>query len=103
MSSPWVEDVAGGGYTADRATVRQKKTGRPIRFKLSKRSRQALDDYLLDDYLKVTGKRHGELLFNGHRGPDRSEGRCCQSQTFRLRGPMAVSCVTNHALHQNFG
>ena len=24
-----VEDVATGGYTADRATVRQKKTGRP--------------------------------------------------------------------------
>jgi hypothetical protein len=27
-----VEDVATGGYTADRATVRQKKTGRPVRF-----------------------------------------------------------------------
>jgi hypothetical protein len=26
-----VEDVATGGYTADRATVRQKKTGRPVR------------------------------------------------------------------------
>jgi hypothetical protein len=30
-----VEDVAAGGYTADRATVRQKKTGRPVRFELS--------------------------------------------------------------------
>src|SRR3979411_2393654 len=30
-----VEDVAAGGYTADRATVRQKKNGRPVRFKLS--------------------------------------------------------------------
>jgi hypothetical protein len=28
-----VEDVAAGGYTADRATVRQKKTGRPVRLK----------------------------------------------------------------------
>src|SRR5213082_823763 len=27
-----VEDVAAGGYTADRATVRQKKTGRRVRF-----------------------------------------------------------------------
>src|ERR1700710_3245883 len=27
-----VEDVAASGYTADRATVRQKKTGRPVRF-----------------------------------------------------------------------
>jgi len=58
-----------------------KKTERPTRFNLSKRSRRALDDYL-----KVSGKRNGELLFNGHRGPDRSEGLCCQSQTFWLRG-----------------
>jgi integrase len=41
-----VEDVAGGGYTADRATVRQKKTGRPVRFELSEQTRQAVDDYL---------------------------------------------------------
>jgi hypothetical protein len=72
--------------------------GRPVRFELSKRIRKGLDDNL-----KVTGKRHGEFLFNGHRGPDRSEGRCCQSQTFRLRGLMAVSCSTDHALRQNYG
>jgi hypothetical protein len=41
-----VEDVAAGGYTADRATVRQKKTGRAVRFELSEQSRQAIDDYL---------------------------------------------------------
>src|SRR4030095_11814205 len=29
-----VDDVAAGGYAADRATVRQKKTGRPVRFEL---------------------------------------------------------------------
>jgi integrase len=62
-----VEDVAAGGYTADRATVRQKKTGRPVRFELSDQARQAVDDYL-----KVTGKRPGEFLFTGRRGPDRS-------------------------------
>jgi integrase len=61
-----VEDVAAGGYTADRATIRQKKTGRPVRFELSEQSRQAIDDYL-----RVTGKR-SEFLFTGHRGPDRS-------------------------------
>jgi len=32
-----VEDVASSGYTADRATIRQKKTGRPVRFELSDR------------------------------------------------------------------
>ena len=62
-----VEDVAAGGYTTDRATVRQKKTGRPVRFELSEQTRQAVDDYL-----KATGKRPGEFLFTGHRGPDRS-------------------------------
>src|ERR1700740_2714999 len=29
-----VEDVAAGGYTADRATVRQKQNRRPVRFEL---------------------------------------------------------------------
>jgi integrase len=62
-----VEDVAAGGYTADRATVRQKKTGRPDRFELSDQTRQAIDDYL-----KATGKWPGEFLFTGHRGPNRS-------------------------------
>ena len=62
-----VEDVAAGGYTADRATVRQRKTGRPVRFELSEQTRQAVDDYL-----RATGKRPGEFLFTGRRGPDRN-------------------------------
>ena len=49
-----VEDVAAGGYTADRATVRQKKTGRPVRFELSEQTRQAIDDYYQD-------RKHGEI------------------------------------------
>jgi hypothetical protein len=32
-----VDDVAPNGYTLDRATVRQKKTGRPVRFELTSR------------------------------------------------------------------
>lgn len=40
-----VEDVAAGGYTADRATVRQKKTGRPVRLELTEQTRQAVDEY----------------------------------------------------------
>jgi integrase len=62
-----VEDVAAGGYTADRAIVRQRKTGRPVRFELSEQTRQAVDDYL-----KATGKRPGEFLFTGRRGLERS-------------------------------
>ena len=60
-------DIAASGYTVDRATVRQKKTGRPVRFELSEQTRQAVDDYI-----KAARKRPGEFLFSGHRGPDRS-------------------------------
>src|ERR1700693_3143339 len=62
-----VEDVAAGGYTADRATVRQKKTGRPVRFELGEQTRQAIDDYL-----KASNKRPGEFLFTGRRGANTS-------------------------------
>jgi integrase len=62
-----VEDVAVGGYTADRATVRQKKTGRPVRFELSEQTRQAVDDYL-----KTANKRPGEFLFASRRGANRN-------------------------------
>src|SRR5438445_3672495 len=55
-----VEDIAAGGYTADRATVRQKKTGRPVRFELSEQTRQ-----VVDDYLKLSNKRPGDFVFTG--------------------------------------
>jgi integrase len=41
-----VDDVAPNGYAVDRAIVRQRKTGRPVRFELTEVTRQALDDYL---------------------------------------------------------
>jgi len=55
-----VEDVAPNGYAMDRATVRQKKTGRPVKFELTDQTRQAVDEYL-----KSTGKKPGEFLFSG--------------------------------------
>ncbi|WP_441280007.1 tyrosine-type recombinase/integrase [Bradyrhizobium sp. 63_E2_N1_3] len=61
-----VEDVAASGYTADRATVRQKKTGRPVRFELSEQTRQAVDDYL-----KAANKGPSEFLFTSRRSPER--------------------------------
>jgi len=42
-----VEDVAPHGYTMDRAMVRQKKTGRPVKFEITEQSRQAIDEYLI--------------------------------------------------------
>src|SRR5438477_12516718 len=41
-----VEDVAPHGLAIDRATVRQKKTGHPVRFELTEQTRQAIDDHL---------------------------------------------------------
>src|SRR5262249_10367612 len=61
-----VEDVAPRGYAVDRATVRQRKTGRPVKFELTDQTRQAVDDYL-----KASGKKPGEFLFSGRRGPAR--------------------------------
>jgi integrase len=58
-----VEDIAPNGYAIDRATVRQKKTGRPVKFELTDQTRQAVDDYL-----KAAGKKPGEFLFTGRRG-----------------------------------
>jgi integrase len=56
-----VDDVAPNGYALDRATVRQKKTGRPVRFELTDQTRQAIDEYLRLTSLK------GQLLFPGRR------------------------------------
>jgi integrase len=58
-----VDDVAPNGYAIDRATVRQKKTGRPVKFELTEQTRQAIDDYL-----RAARKRPGEFLFIGRRG-----------------------------------
>ena len=51
----------------DRATVRQKKTGHPVKFELTDQTRQAIDDYL-----NAAGKKPGQYLFTGRRGLDRS-------------------------------
>ena len=61
----WVDDVAPNGYAIDRANVRQRKTGRPVRFELTEVTRQALDDYL-----RVSDRKPGQCLFPGRRGPD---------------------------------
>jgi integrase len=41
-----VDDIAPNGYTINRATVRQRKTRRPVRFELTEHTRLAVDDYL---------------------------------------------------------
>jgi integrase len=44
----------------DRATIRQKKTGRPVRFELTDQARMTIDEYL-----KLTGRKSGQFLFAG--------------------------------------
>lgn len=61
-----VEDVAPQGIALDRASVRQKKTGHPVRFELTEQTREAVDFYI-----KAAGKSPGEFLFTSRRNPDR--------------------------------
>ena len=56
-----VEDVAPHGYAIDRATVRQRKTGRPVKFELTEQTRQAIDALLTVSPLGLT-----DYLFQGH-------------------------------------
>src|SRR5262249_13384871 len=51
-----VEDIAPNSYSVDRATVRQKKTGLPVKFELTEQTRQSVDDYL-----RATRKQPGEF------------------------------------------
>ena len=67
-----VEDVAPRGCALDRTTVRQKKTGHPVKFEVSEQTRQALEDYL-----QVTGRKPGEPLFCG-----RGAGRCLTTRQY---------------------
>ncbi len=55
-----VEDVAPHGYTVDRATVRQRKTGRPVKFEITEQTRQAVDAHLASSCLTA-----GKFLFTG--------------------------------------
>jgi integrase len=41
-----IVDVAPNGYAVDRGSVRQRKTGRPVRFEITEQTRQAIDNHL---------------------------------------------------------
>ena len=62
-----VEDIAPHGYAVDRATVRQKKTGVPVRFEVTEQTRQAVDDYI-----RTADRKPGDFLFAAPRRPGRS-------------------------------
>jgi integrase len=67
------DDVAPDGYAVERATVRQRKTGRPVKFELTEQTRQAIEDYL-----RASGRKPGELLFASRRG----RARCMTTRQY---------------------
>ena len=54
------------GYALDRAIVRQRKTGRPVKFELTEQTREAVDQYL-----RETGREADQWLFAGRGDPAR--------------------------------
>lgn len=63
-----VEDVAPRGLTADRARVRQRKTGHPVKFEMTEQTREAVDAYIkakqkqLSDYLFESRGRQNRCI-----------------------------------------
>jgi integrase len=84
------EDVAPSGYAVDRATVRQKKTGQPVRFELTKQTRQAVDEYI-----RVAGKKPSEFLFTGR-------SRRGRSMTTRQYARLVAKWITSVGLDPHF-
>ena len=72
-----IADVAAHGYAVDRASVRQRKTGRPVCFEITEQTRQAIDDHL-----SHRSEASGPYLFPG-RGP---AGHLTARQYARLLG-----------------
>jgi integrase len=64
-----VEDVFTGSVVRDRATIVQKKTGRPVQFEITEQTRSSIEKLLRD--LRATGSMH---LF-----PSRSRSSSCLS------------------------
>ena len=53
-----VSDVATGGQVQSRATVRQRKTKRPVRFEITARARNSIEDWI-----QLRGLSEGAYLF----------------------------------------
>jgi integrase len=61
-----VSDIAPRGYAIDRAVIRQRKTGRPVKFELTDQTRESVDAYV-----KASGRRPDQFLFVGRGHPER--------------------------------
>lgn len=54
-----VSDIVSNGQSMDRATVLQRKTGRPVKFEITEHTRLAVDDYL-----KTVQKTPGDFIYS---------------------------------------
>ena len=68
-----VEDIAPHRFALERATVRQRKTGHPVKFELTEQTREAIDAYLTR-----FGRRPGDFLFASRR----SGSRCISTRQY---------------------
>jgi len=59
------EEIAPNGQCVDRATIRQRKTGRPVRFEITEQTRQSVQAYL-----KARRHQQSPYLFPSRDNPD---------------------------------
>ena len=78
------------GPSTSGATVRQKKTGEPVRFELTEQTRQAVDEYI-----RHAGKKLGDFLFTGR-------GRASRCMTTRQYARLVVKWIANIGLDPHF-
>jgi integrase len=67
-----VEDIAPHGYAVERAMVRQKKTGVPVRFEVTEQTRQAVDHYI-----RAADRKPGDFLCAAPVGPGPVDPAIC--------------------------
>ena len=62
-----IEDIAPHGRCVDRATIRQRKTGRPVKFELTEQTRQAIHQHLSKSRSSENGYLFpGKKIRNSH-------------------------------------
>jgi len=66
-------------YTSDRVSVRQKKTGRPVRFELTEQTRQAVDEYL-----RATNKKPASSCSQDVEVPKKASPRASMRAWYRI-------------------
>ena len=91
--------------SADRSTVRQRKTGHPVQFELSERTREAVDDYIRPPQEGVAKSSSQPTLAGVLLDDPPAGGRIAffaVSFLFRLSGPFQRVDVSAAPLPQSF-